>query len=416
MVAFARDPREVLRSAVESVGGLFGPSGVDGAGDPRAGMGGTAAGGLDLALSQSHKWPPESPPLGSFILSWAEGGNFAEIRQVGRPHPTPSGERGGRGEVKGFSRASRLNCLVAINSINREQVQGVFFVTLTIRAGSVDWKEIERLRRAYFKRLRRRWSDRRFFAVWKKEAHKSGTPHLHCLIFWVGTMPHLVDEFRPWNDAAWLEVTGADKAWCRSEFMRTWSGVACYTAKYLGKDQEGLLGETGRIWGVENRGVYQDCRQITEVELSKEVGTKVRRCLRKFQQRKRESWLVFFEGRWHKIRTGRGLASIEEQVAIAKRAGLRVKRVRPRLLYRVEEVIWGTDSETGQFLPPLGTEFHSYSPAVHFIGAVDVARLTACFAQGLHSLVDAPYTEFHPAGSPEHSGRLNGDLAGIEGA
>lgn len=341
----------------------------------------------DLGLSKAHKWPlgPERQ-VGNFVVRSARGGSWCEIRQIGESR-LGSGGGGCRRQVKGFSRASRLNCISTINKIDRRQVGQVWFLTLTVPRGEADWKEIERHRRAWFKRLRREYRGR-WFSVWKKEAHKSGTPHLHALLFWLEAPPDL-GAFKAWNDDAWADVVKSDnphhrRVGCRVEVMRGWNGVAAYTAKYLTKDQEGLLGETGRIWGVERREEMP--RDLAEEEVAQDEGNRVKRCLRKHQQRKRTTWHVWDDsaGRWYRIRPSKQAGTVDEQVRRYQQIGVRVKRKRPRLTYTVSVPLWYEEievrsgRETRRMVQD-GEQLHSYTPAMHFVDADTVARLVEFF-------------------------------------
>lgn len=318
-----------------------------------------------------HMCPRVAAPPGDFLVSIARGGNRARVTEVGRPRP---GRGGTRGKVKGFSRSSRCNMLDLVHSVDRRGVLVTFFATLTVPRGEGDWSVMERHRRTWMKRFEREFPGRAF-VVWKKELHKSGTVHLHALIFWVVDPPRLV-EFRAWNDDAWADTVKSPNPWhrkvgCRVEIMRGWNGVGHYCAKYLAKDQDGLRADTGRIWGVHNRKLLPVTNDVQHVPRA--VGIKARRVLRHLQKRRREKWFIRSADGLSLIRPGPGL-SVLDQVATARAAGLTVKRSRPRCCVTVDVQVWG-QVEGSHRVEPLQVERHTYSPALHFVGEAETRRV-----------------------------------------
>lgn len=340
--------------------------------------------------------PPVVHPRGTGLVDIYRGGRCVRIRQVGDKRPSRVGGNA-RGVCRGFSRSSRLNMLETINRVDRTKVAGTIFVTLTAPAGDMDWARVERNRRAWLKRLDRRWGHLRYFVIWKKEPHNrrdasacNDQPHLHALIFFLDAIPDVVGEFRPWNDLAWAEVVNSEKFeanlkyGCRTEFMRSWNGVAYYCSKYMSKESEHSQSETGRVWGVHRR-------QLVPLDLRAEVippdaAKRVARTLRKLRQRRSQVFEVFSKSddRWIRIYPDRSkgvFRRTSEQVYDDMRSiGLRVRRRRPRALRTREITIWGQaeDSESGKReILPLGVEKHSYSCGLHFIDPAEVERLVS---------------------------------------
>ena len=161
------------------------------------------------------------------------------------------GGGGVRGDVSGFSYASRRRMMDALSSVDRRQVKAVFFGTCT--APHLTWESIESVRRRWVQRLERRWAGSRWTLLWRKEPHESGRPHLHWLLLWLDEPPHLVKSFRPWNDLAWAESTGRPdivRTCCRVEMILKWQGASAYCSKYCAKVvEEG----SGRQWGIIRR-------------------------------------------------------------------------------------------------------------------------------------------------------------------
>ena len=231
---------------------LFGAD--DGTGPASAAL--AAAGPLGLSLS--HICPLPESKLGEFTVSIAENGGVCRVVESVPRRPRSTG--GKRGKVRGFSVGSKLRMLEFVQSIDRTGIRGHWFATHTVPAGEADWARIERLRRAWVKRFSRKWGKNAAGIVWKKEAHGSGTPHLHSVILWVVEPPRML-AFRAWNDSAWAKVVASEnpahvRTGCNVQEVRSWRGVTSYVAKYLGKESGEVLPEgTGRVWGVHNRSV-----------------------------------------------------------------------------------------------------------------------------------------------------------------
>lgn len=243
----------------------------------------------NAGLSLAHNSTEENKVL---ALN-AQGGSYLRIGSAVNIHGRPGGG-GKRGAVCGCSRASLKRMADELQSIDRRQVTATFFVTLTVPTGEGEWKEMERWRKAYCERLRRAWGDS-CAGFWKKEPHKSGTPHMHWLLLWFGSAPDLA-QFRAWNDAAWSEVVGSDnphhkERGCRVELMRTWKGASWYLDKYLGKEIVVALGvKTGRIWGKYNQHLLQ--KDLTPHELEIEVAKRAKRSSLRLSRHRSVKWQV----------------------------------------------------------------------------------------------------------------------------
>lgn len=236
---------------------------------------------------------------GEFILTVRKGGGSYRLREVGRVRPGRKGG-GARGKIVTFTPRSRLTCLERLASIDRGAVRRTWFVTLTCTPDALTWENVERRRRAYLDRLRRKWGHLRWFAFWKKEAHKSGSPHLHLLIFWIDVPPGLV-LFRAWNDLAWSQTVAPDdealrqrvrRVGCRVEKMHSWNGVTWYAAKYLGETKNQHVHTEGRPWGIERRELFAANVKESELVLPAAAGRYFRRACRKLVGRRKERWYL----------------------------------------------------------------------------------------------------------------------------
>lgn len=372
-----------------------------------------------------------STAVGDFVLQTAVGGQLTTIRQVqgpGRPREVSS-----RGQIRGYSFASRRRMMSCLLSINRGKVGAMWFLTLTlphpVRAATVQeieeaWAEVEQIRRRWVMRLERRWAGCRFFAVWKKEPHEksAGWPHLHVMLFWLDPAPGVV-EFRGWNDRAWAESVGCSEPTdfennlrygCKVEEMRSMNGVSAYAAKYMSKVVRELEAKTGRIWGVTHRQLAPI--EMQETVVPAKVGKQVRRVLRRLQERRRASvWSRCRSGRpWWQIashRCGRGQLLVPcrgsepiwgaRAVEECRGNGWQVKVVRASVCHRRAYRIWQEVEEGGrkrmrpaEIAGPgqrvveaengeaMVVEFRSDAPSMHFVDAELVKRLLALFMPG----------------------------------
>ena len=362
------------------VGGFDGPGG---SGSSAAGAGEARP----LGLSLSHTWPDLKLPVGKFTLRIAEGGRCCRIKESKPPRPCPLPDVV-RGQVRGFSAASRSRMLEFLQCIDRAKVAGLFFGTLTIPADrSCTWAQAEAYRRAWVKRLRRRWGTDGWFMVWRKEAHTSGLPHLHFILCWLERVPHLVKQFRPWNDDAWAEVIGtagkAVRTECRVELLKSWNGATSYCAKYMAKvDEVKLPARTGRMWGVENRKLVP--RRISYLGLEHKPGCQVRRTLRKYRVRNSRRWKVFIPGQgWQFLQPGE---PGDVMAGYARRSGYKVRQVRISGLVTIR-----TGSTRGPVLALPGgrllrtvvpAETESVTGGLFFIDPALVWRVVRCFSDG----------------------------------
>jgi hypothetical protein len=319
-----------------------------------------------------------------------------------------------RGKVRGFSHGAARRMRESVQEVDRSKIQRMFFVTLTVPEGFFEWDGVEEARRRWVERFKRKWG-RRAFAYWKKEPHKSGTPHLHLLVFWVEPPPDW-KEFVAWNDAAWLEASGAPKALCNVKWLNGWGGVAHYVAKYMGKrieEEEGV--ETGRCWGILNKGVRRRVVEVVEKPLKKEVGVRVLRVLRKLSERKmrrvevtRYSLNVYEkaqklgyligegagklggESKWRRVKFTRGMTFDGEPVEDLGHLlriyqswgfGVRVRKKRAgfnkvvKLFVQVRDV--GVARKEKAYVECVGEEKEFVSWSTHFVAPGEVERLVA---------------------------------------
>ena len=345
--------------------------GDDGSGRPAAGAvsesgGATAPGGPHLTLSMVHNC--------TFTVS--NGGS--SVRGINPSRRPPVRRAGGkRSKCRGFSRASRRRLLELIGSIDLRQVGNAFFITLTARAGTMDWGEVERRRRVWEARLQRVWAGYRWFGLWKKEPHANGSPHLHYVVYFLGGLVPNLKQFRTWKDAAWSDICGEPSISHAVLIKENNKGPMFYISKYCSKpfESEGC----GRVWGLVNRKLLPLDRQ--SIQVSREVFHRVERWLVKFRRARGAMWRAFDPAKkeWSR-RWPRGSSPGAPRQAL-ERCGYKCRSWYPPVLRRFKRNIWQEveDLETGRVDYRRGLdEFESVAPSLHFVQAETVRRLIRC--------------------------------------
>lgn len=230
-------------------------------------------------------------------VTLAVGGTYARLTGE-RPGPPTGG--GLRGQVSGFSRASRKRLLDLLNMIRTEALSTGLFVTLTYP--DIFPQEADRWKRdldVFLKRAKRQFP--KSVWVWRLEwkERRSGenagkvAPHFHLLALGV-----------PWVDLRWLarswyETVGSGDlrhlgAGTQAQRVRSRRGVLYYAAKYMGKSAESPSFWTGRVWGIVGRDLlpvalvtfvldwqqFYRLRRVLRSWLEKKTGHKARAKLR----------------------------------------------------------------------------------------------------------------------------------------
>lgn len=194
---------------------------------------------------------------------------------------SPNRRGGGtRGEVRGFSRQSRLRLMELCASLQRTaRPDRWLFLTLTYPgAYPNDPAQWHRDLAVLFKRLKRAYPE--CTGLWKLELQERGAPHFHILAYGRGHIPNR------WLSIAWYEVVASGDsrhlaAGTRVERPKTWRGVVWYASKYIGKViPTQAAPKLGRIWGVHNRAHLP--RQPIEYDVSWGTFHMMRRIMRRY--------------------------------------------------------------------------------------------------------------------------------------
>lgn len=171
---------------------------------------------------------------------------------------------GQRGIIKGLSKSSRRRLLFLINSLGT--MEECFFVTLTMREASENFKEWKRWLNITTTRLRKDYPQ--LSGIWRLEFQKRGTPHYHLLIFpqtGNGLMELRESIRRYWSNACGKQNTSFQGI--QVEKIRNLKKSAFYLSVYSTKDEQDRKDiQTGREWGYINK---------KNLPIAKYIGTEV---------------------------------------------------------------------------------------------------------------------------------------------
>ena len=164
------------------------------------------------------------------------------VPSKGNPNPSP------RGEIKGFSKASRKRM---IRECARLGSAIPIFVTLTYpKDYPSDPSQWKRDLDSWWKRAKRK--DASLSAIWRLEPQERNAPHYHLLIYRKdGKRPFLPHQ---WVSASWAAVTNGNSDSCsRVEALKSHRGGMFYAAKYCAKLGDGSVPggweKVGKHWG-----------------------------------------------------------------------------------------------------------------------------------------------------------------------
>ncbi|WP_230950300.1 rolling circle replication-associated protein [Xylella fastidiosa] len=161
-----------------------------------------------------------------------------------------------RGEVQGWSPGAVRRNTEFLMCVREDKLTGAgLALTLTVRDCPATAGEWQSMRRAWEKRMKRAGMVR---VHWVTEWQRRGVPHLHCAIWFSGTVYDIslcVD--------AWLAVASSCGAGLRGQHARIIDGVVGwfqYVSKHAARGvrhyqrcsenlPEGWKGLTGRVWG-----------------------------------------------------------------------------------------------------------------------------------------------------------------------
>lgn len=243
------------------------------------------ADGRSLDVAGKYEFEPGEPKLIVRI-----GGSLVQVKTgVG------GGSGGGiRGDVVGFSSASRRRLMRLIASLERDARP--VFVTMTypdvFPEGLDKWKrDID----VFGKRLARQYPQAGF--LWRIEfkERQSGesrgrvAPHFHLLVYGASYR-----DLRGWVPGAWWAAVGSRHAdhlrvGTRVEHIYSWGGIMRYVGKYIAKEDDYPSEWQGRAWGVIGRGNLPWAVEVV-IGLTHDESTKLVRLGRKMIKAKGRSF------------------------------------------------------------------------------------------------------------------------------
>lgn len=195
---------------------------------------------------------------GDAVVSYRPGGRQVVVTRERTQGDAEQKGGGVRGEITGFSAASKRRLMRVFASLRRDEKP--LFLTLTYHEQEPAADRAKRDIDALAKAIARKCSASRWSFIWRMEYQKRGAIHFHLLIYGVKWMP------KEWIKKAWHRITGETSkehlemgAWI--EFVRHPGKVTRYVQKYLCKPASRASRAsssteeqyTGRFWGVRNR-------------------------------------------------------------------------------------------------------------------------------------------------------------------
>ena len=195
---------------------------------------------------------------------------------------------GKRGEIKGFSSASRRRLIRFLFSLEKPPE---VMVTLTYPGEwEVDYHKWKRDLDVFFKRVARKFSD--YWFVWKLEFQKRGAPHFH-LLGSFGDDVVINQALKEWVSRVWYEIVGSGdekhlKAGTNVEVLDSNKKVRAYVCKYISKedmpkDENGKEVKVGRWWG---KSGNIPARCVVSVQLEYDKWVMVRRLVKRWVKAK----------------------------------------------------------------------------------------------------------------------------------
>lgn len=161
------------------------------------------------------------------------------------------GGGGKRKLIQGLSKGARRKLVFLINSL--APVQNGFFVTLTMREASEDFRQWKKWLNRTLTGLRYHYP--KLSGIWRLEFQKRGTPHYHLLLFPNADLDQkaLLTTIRQyWSSAVGKQNIGY--MGCKVEKIRNIRKSGFYLAIYQTKDEQDRKDiPTGRVWGIINR-------------------------------------------------------------------------------------------------------------------------------------------------------------------
>lgn len=187
------------------------------------------------------------------------------------------------GDIKSFSKSSRLRVMRKMNRVQAQLLGTPIFVTCTHRHGTMS---SEKFQYAFLKKFAPKLKEivPEIAMMWRLEPHRNGKPHYHCIIWSYRKKLTLGSEFygrkirQAWRDAIDQHDRSAQLYSCKIEELGSHKKAMQYISKYVAKEDDHRGAEIeGRRWGT---STSLPVGAITEVNLARAHYEKLKNIVR----------------------------------------------------------------------------------------------------------------------------------------
>lgn len=211
------------------------------------------AGSRSPAEKREQEEPTHDPtPLAtSFVLRNWDGGAYVEVVPLPAMSMLDRRQGGGRrGEIRGFTAASRRRLIEALFKLREDALAAGIFATMTV-SDLVSVSEIKESWGRFRKRLLRAHPG--VGGYWRLEFQSNGLPHLHVLVLGLSNPDDNLSTLRSWLRAQWIESLGfADSPalnnLVRADLVQDTQRVRWYLAKVTSPHAMTYASNVGRCW------------------------------------------------------------------------------------------------------------------------------------------------------------------------
>lgn len=213
----------------------------------------------------------KDPPTGHIVVY--RGASLVQVFSHYTRFKHNRGSGGRRGEIGGFSPASRKRMMTLLNSIRESALRDSKLITLTYHRNEIPTNDIKKNFKSFRERLRRHHPEGS--GIWKIERQKRGSPHFH--ILWFGRFI-----CKDWIAEAWNQIAEPNDrfhlaAGTQIESARHADCVGRYLTKYLGKLDSGQEAELRPLHGLRYWGVIGRAKlPVAPVEIIPLTGSAAR--------------------------------------------------------------------------------------------------------------------------------------------
>lgn len=191
-----------------------------------------------------------------------------------------------KGDIKTFSKSSRLRVMRKMNRVQAQLLGDPIFITCTHRHGTLTNDEFQH---AFLKKFAPKLKEiiPKIAMMWRLEPHRNGKPHYHCLIWSFRDKLKLESEYygrqirQAWRDSIDQHDRAAQLYACKIEALGSYRKAMQYVSKYVAKEDDDISKKIeGRRWGCSTslptgaiteanltRQQYEDLKEIVRILL-----------------------------------------------------------------------------------------------------------------------------------------------------